>query len=441
MTNESIKREGKMKILIIAYSFPPYNSMGAVRVGKIAKYLNSFGHEVRVITAKNQPLRADLPIEVPINQIIQTNWINMNKLPEMLIGGKDKVATNGYEIRLKNKSNHLKKFLKSIVKTYKLFLNYPDNRIGWLPYAKKSGNDLIEKWKPDIIYTSSLPFTSALVGSYLSKKYNIPWIAEFRDLWFDNPYNNTPSWRKKIDQKLETNVLKNASGIITVTQGMKLKLQNKTHVPSEVVYNGFDVTDINNIEINNTKNDKLSIVYTGIIYEGKRDPSSLFRALTKLQEEDRKLVEVKFYGKYMNSVSTLVEQYELSDIVSINPSVPYNEALAIQANADILLLLSWNDKREEGVIPGKVFEYIGAKKPILSIGYELGEAAKIISESPLNFVSNDSNKILNYLYENIKIKKQNKSLIEANYNDDYSREYQIRKIESFLKMILTGRSD
>ena len=90
-----------------------------------------------------------------------------------------------------------------------------------------SGSKVIEEWKPDIIYSSANPFTSLLVAKRLSQKYSIPFVAEFRDLWSDNPYIELPWWRQKIDLKLESSVLNSTKACVTVSEPLKQKLAEK----------------------------------------------------------------------------------------------------------------------------------------------------------------------------------------------------------------------
>ena len=80
-----------MKILYITYTFPPFNAIGAVRTGKTAKYLIESGNDVKVITCANQSLVSDLPLEISEQHVHHTNWINVNRPVEFVLGGKKKI--------------------------------------------------------------------------------------------------------------------------------------------------------------------------------------------------------------------------------------------------------------------------------------------------------------------------------------------------------------
>ena len=126
--------------------------------------------------------------------------------------------------------------------------------------------------------------------------------------------------------------------------------------------------------------DVLRIRYTGSMYQGFRDPSALFAAIGLLGETLRERVRVEFFGDAGDEVLGLAEHHRVRDRVIVRTAVPYRCALKLQMEADILLLLQWSDKRDEGNIPGKIFEYLCARRPILFIGYEHGIAARLIRE-------------------------------------------------------------
>jgi len=114
----------------------------------------------------------------------------------------------------------------------------------------------------------------------------------------------------------------------------------------------------------------ITIVYTGTIYEGKQDPTRLFAALRELFDEGlgESDIEVEFYGDEQAWLQEEIERYELLNTVFQCGRVSRKAALQIQREADILLVLKWEDPQENGVYTGKVFEYLGARRPILATG-------------------------------------------------------------------------
>lgn len=415
-----------MRILLVSYFFPPYNVIGAVRTGKLAEYWIAQGYDVRVISAANQPLTASLPARFPLNIVHYTKWINVNALPEMVLGGRGKVAKQGYS---SNSS-----LLGRLGRLYKNLFNFPDGQIGWYPYAVQIGKEIIENgWEPDLIYASAHPLTSLLVARKLSAKFDIPWVAEFRDLWTDNQNYQFSTLRKWFEKKIESYVLSKVSAAVTVSEPLAEVLRNKLQVPVATILNGFDPEDY---QISTNKlftDDKLNIVYTGMVYAGKQDVSALFAALKLLKYTDH--IRIHFYGRYLRDVERMAEQHDVKHVVSISESVPYEQAIQIQMQADILLFLVWNDQRERGVYTGKLFEYFGAGHPILAIGTYGGVAAELIQDRKAGMLSNNPEEIARQLQEwiSLKLNGQYNFVLPEEVSLGLTRKQQFSRLNFFLK--------
>src|SRR5688500_6437513 len=149
-----------MRVLLISYLFPPFNTIGAVRTGKTAAYLTRFGHDVRVLTAANQPLEPSLALEIPDSNVTSTGWLNVNWPVELALGGRSKVAARGFTL---SRGRH-RGLLGALGGWSKTLLNFPDGQIGWLPFAVRAANQICRHWRPDVILGSALPMTSLLVA-------------------------------------------------------------------------------------------------------------------------------------------------------------------------------------------------------------------------------------------------------------------------------------
>lgn len=380
-----------MKLLIISFAFPPFNSIGAVRVGKTAKYLTELGHDVRVVTAKDQPFPPTLPVEVDPNIVTYTKWLNLRS-PARVVLSEPGVASG-----TDSPNGQVTSFLKKTVgAAYRTLLYFPDSNIGWFFTAVSASSNLIKNWRPDIILASSPPPTCLLVAARLSRLHSIPWVADLRDLWVDHQYYQQPGWRRFIETKLERRVLASAADFITVSEPLAETLRDKYAKPTSVVLNGFDPTDYPSDSRVLFNDGCLRILYTGVVYEGKQDPSPVFEALRKLGPLVEKL-RVVFHGVYLNSVREMIERYNLSGIVEVNSLVPYRESLKLQMEADILLLLLWTDQAQRGVYTGKLFEYIGARRPILAVGPADNVAAEMILKKQAGVVTADPVEIAGHL--------------------------------------------
>ncbi|MFN2492463.1 MAG: glycosyltransferase [Pyrinomonadaceae bacterium] len=427
-----------MRLLVISFAFPPFNSIGAVRVAKTAKYLSRFGHDIRVLTASEQPFRQTLPVELPSEQIIYSKWFTLRRSPPNQRIAESKPAINGHANS--QSGGRLLPALKNAVGySFKNLFDFPDSNIGWLPYAVAEGSRLWETWKPDLILASSPPPTSLLVAYRLSKKFRVPWVADLRDLWMDHSYYDPPRWRKLMEGKLERRVLTSAAGIVTVSEPLAGVLKRKYGVDAAVVLNGFDQADYPEHSRSPSSDGIVRILYTGMIYPGKRDPSPLLEALALLGPRVEK-VRVIFHGSFLESVKPLIARFGVQHLVEVNEPVSYKESLRMQTEADVLLLLLGSGPTELGVYTGKLFEYIGARRPILAIGNVDSAAAKLIQQRRVGLVVNDPAQIAAELKRLIAQKQETGSVpgLTADVTKGISREEQTKILEGYLLEVMAS---
>ncbi|OZM57481.1 hypothetical protein CIB95_08485 [Lottiidibacillus patelloidae] len=420
-----------MKILIVSYFFAPYNTIGAVRVTKMVKYLERLGHEVRVISAIDQPLPANLTVESKEKNVIRTKYFSIAKYFQFLFGGKKSIETKGYQLPSKG-------WIQKVASLYKTIFHFPDGQIGWYPYALRAGKKLTKRWKPDVIVASGGPFTSFLVAKKLAKYNSIPWVADLRDLWVDNANYNYPTIRKLLESILEKRTLTTASALITISEPLANKLRNKFDSKIEVIMNGYDEEDFpKQTKNSSSRTGKLQIVYTGMVYEGYQDVTPLFEVLAK-NKKIADEVEVHFYGRNLEFINNLRNKFGLQDYIKIFDPVSHSKVLEIQAQADILLLLLWNDETEKGIYTGKLYEYIGARRPILAVGNGENVAGDLIRNTNRGFVSNEAGQIFRQLNNWIRDKKKSRIedlplLISCNL----TRKEQTYQLVSLLEKVLS----
>jgi glycosyltransferase involved in cell wall biosynthesis len=424
-----------MKVLIVSFWFPPANVVGAIRVGKLARYLDRHGYEVRVLTTK---IGGDLslPLEIPIGQVIYTDYRQRRDrlalLGRSFRGRTAPVLGVSGEASLVEGNRPSKPAWDWLQRQYYALIHIPDMRNDWIKTAVPAGRRLVEEWRPDIIFASAPPFTGLIVAGRLGRAFNIPWVADFRDLWVDNPYYGyrEPGWRKPVDAMIERLMVRNAAALVTVSPLWAEQLRRRHSKPAGVVYNGYAEEDFPQSPLHEDRGDVLRIRYTGSIYQGFRDPSALFAAIGLLEETLRECVRVEFFGDAGDEVLALAERHRVRDRVIVRTPVPYRCALKLQMEADILLLLQWSDKRDEGNLPGKIFEYLYARRPILLIGYEHGDAARLIRERGGGLVSNTPELIRDQLKAWL-AQKRLRSLkrLDPSVSRGLSRDEQFRKLE------------
>ncbi len=425
-----------MKLLLVTWYFPPSRTIAAVRLGKLARYFLAQGHDVRVIAPQDPPLPQDLEVDFPAERVIRTAWQAAN------LGGTSKSknaqpATVGTVPTGGVKHTKLKKILWSL---HSSFSQFPDSRASWQPIALQRAAELLAEWQPDFVYASGPPFTTLLIGQELSKKFDLPLVVEFRDRWSEDPYTPQFFWRRWRNRLAEKALIDQAKAIVTVSEPWAAAYRARDRKPTAVVYNGYDAEFCCEGPFDGAAGRPgLEIVYTGGIYPGYRDPSPLFAAMKLL--DDRGLAcRMIFHGVRPTAVAPLAEAQGVAHLVEVREILAHEEALRRQRESDILVLLQWNDPKEQGNVPGKFFEYLGARRPILVLGLREGVPATILRERDAGFFSNEPEEIAAQLVRWFAIKQDIGLLppVPESARAGFSRDDQYGRLESFLEDLVAG---
>lgn len=363
------------KVLIITYHFPPRPTIGSSRIKALADYLPAHGWDPIILT----PVYAgNFPNDYSYDNynVVRTEYSEVAlSLMKLLKINPKKSIKKQVNDRLKNSNSKInskyKRLLLSFLrKIFEEFVAFPDLQIGWYDHGLKAGSNILCTEKIDAIISSSKPETCHLIASDLCKRYKIPWLADFRDLWTQNHYYSNSFLRRTRERKLELSTMRLANTLTTVSSPLVEKLKEihtQKHIYS--IPNGFDPQEMISHNVETSK--KFTITYTGSYYEGKRDPTILFRAINDLISESLLCPEdilIRFFGPSEEWLQNKIELYNLQKIAFQYGPVTRLIALEKQRESQLLLLLLWNHPEEVGVYTGKVFEYLAAQRPILSIG-------------------------------------------------------------------------
>lgn len=455
-----------MKVLVVSWYMPPYLTMGALRVGKFCKFLHQSGHELKILSCADLPFAKNLPLEIPEELILRTGSLDVNGLPkavqkvrlaaQSLFSGKPSAMSSvaleaaGSSPNIQapepvadtaQQSGLARRTLRRLRVAYQHVLNFPDPQIGWYFAGKRGGRSILSDWRPDVVFASAPPFTTLMIARSICRGTNIPLVVEYRDRFFEDPYAaRLDTFRKKIEKVLENWWMKDVNAIVTVSEPWAEDYRSRFGLPVMTAYNGFDPDDFSADHPRASSDpNTLNIVYTGILYPDRRDPSPLFEAIS-LCGEDRKNIRVSFYGSNRDTLVEMANRHGVLDQVDINGAVPYEQSIDRQMNADILLLLQWNDPKERGNVPGKVFEYLGSRRPVLGIGIEDGVPARILRERNAGIFVNDPKIIAQHLKAWLKQKRSEGKidLLPVSARDGLSRPEQFKKVEAFLAQIAQG---
>ena len=389
------------KVLIISYYFPPDSEIGGLRIQGLAKYLPEFGWEPIILTKTNHN-RHETPFRV-----IQTSHVDYNVLTSMKkrMGINPNIAIKK-QIRMTNKKEK-KSLIDPILNLFIEIFAYPDAQKDWCTHALNISHEILEHEEINALISSSSPVTSHVIAQKLKSDFEVPWVADLRDLWTQNHYYQYSIIRKLIEKKLEIKTLSGAEALTTVSEYFvnDLRIFHKCeHVYT--ILNGFDPQEVN---VSTITTKKFTITYTGYFYQGKRDPSKLFQALQDLILEgiiDPNDIEVRIYGPQEDWMSKEINQYGLNDIVIEYGFVSRDISFEKQRESQVLLLLLWDHPKEIGVYPAKIFEYLAAQRPILAIGGEKGVVEELLEDTNAGvFTTNteDIKKAIEYSYNEYKL--------------------------------------
>ena len=427
------------KILIISYYWPPSGGAGVQRMLKTVKYFPEFGIIPYVITVKedkasypstDESLVKDVPAEA---KIFRTDTFEPFGIYSKILGKKS--IPTGFS----NESNPglFQKFSRFVRGNFFI----PDARRGWVKYAYREACRIIENEKIDTVLITSPPHSAQLTGLQLRKKYKLKWIADFRDPWTDIYYYDEFShlaFARKKDLKYEKNVLESADRIITVSKDVKKLLAAK--IPDlgdkkiSIIPNGYDEEDFTDKNRTVNKNEFI-ITYTGTLADSY-NPSVFFHALKKIINNNPDVkIRMRFIG---NPAFTLVDEMKnisLSENLELIPTVSHDRSVEYLLSSTILLLAIPEIKNDKGILTGKLFEYLAARKPIICIGPEDGDAAEIIADCKAGktFGRNSEAALTDYMQQLIsKWKSGEETDIMNNNFKKFSRRSQAEEISKII---------
>ena len=302
----------------------------------------------------------------------------------------------------------------------------PDPRKFWINPSVKYLTNYLEENPVDLIISTGPPHSMHLIALGLKEKFDIPWIADFRDPWTDIDFYHKlklTGWADKKHRRLEKKVLEKANHVVTVSPGCATDLEKIAHRKIEVIYNGFDPTDYQFEKPETDKN--FTISHFGA-FNKDRNPASLWVALSEIAKNDldfKKLLRIQLIGQTDNTIISDIKKNKLADNLSMIDHLPHKEGL-VQLSKSQVLLLPLNDAPNvKGILPGKMFEYMALQRPILALGPTDADYATIIRETksgvPLDF--DDIQGIKLALQNYFRLFKENKLVVESNSYEKYSR--------------------
>lgn len=369
------------RLLIITYYWPPTGGSGVQRWVKFSKYLPEFGWQPVVYTpenpeqlARDESLLADIPA---CAEVVKTRIVEPYAVYRRLTGGGTG-EVNPVNAQKKGWKQRLSLWIRG-----NCFI--PDPRIGWVRPSVRFLKKYLAEHPVDAVVTTGPPHSVHLIGRGLKRSLGLRWIADFRDPWTEMFYYKHLGLSACADRRhhrLEQSVLDGADAVISVTPLVRQDFQARTRTPVALITNGFDEEDFD-AAAPPRRDGKFRLVHTGL-FAADGNPLNLWDALAERCAADpgfRERLEIRLVGKVDRAVSESVRARGLGGNLVEPGYQPHGETVREQRAADILLLPLRREPEYAKVLPGKIFEYLAARRPVLGIGQEDGAAAAVLRDA------------------------------------------------------------
>jgi glycosyltransferase involved in cell wall biosynthesis len=373
------------KVLIITYYWPPSGGAGVQRWLKFTKYLREFGWEPIIYTPENpeapaldNSLEKDIP---PGITIIKKPILEPYSAYKRFIGMNPGEKVNAGFLQEKEKPGLAEGF--AVWLRGNLFI--PDARRFWIRPSVKFLKKYLQENPVDAIVSTGPPHSMHLIAKQVHKKLDIPWLADFRDPWTGIDFYHQlklTAIADRLHHKLEKAVLSSASAVSVVSQDMANEFSGIVQREYHVITNGYDDQDISPVPYDQL-DANFTISHIGSI-NASRNPVVLWKVLSEMVKENPGLansLQIKLVGKVDIGVLKSIELNGLNPCLSRREYMPHQDVMQEIQKSQVLLLLINNTPNAKGILTGKIFEYLGSGRPILSIGPENGEAASILTET------------------------------------------------------------
>ncbi len=401
--------------LFVAAEFPPIKTIGRLRATKFIEHLRSHGWRSVVLTIEpngvssvaDPALASEIPEDVPIYRCPHPDVeILVASTVKRLLGrsSTDRARPNPQDStslcdddpNVANGSSFTDRLHGAFKVTRRQLLDIPDGYNLWALRARQTAVQICHDHQVDLIFTTLPPFSTAWIGRHIKRRTGLPWVVDYRDLWTGDVLREwLPSWRQRLERRLERRVVGAADAIVAVSEEKMTYLKEihtDSHARWAAITNGYDPEEFEGIVRNPLTNaDHTTFTFTGRLFKNRRG-YAFAEALGEISKEDPDLaskVHVRFLGGVATEIrqryDEIIRRYGIDAQFEFTGDLSHAEAKQAQVDADYLLLIVDTGATSGGVIPGKLFEYVGAKRPIFAL-CDPGATAKIIEAGRLGTV-------------------------------------------------------
>lgn len=363
------------KVLMVAYHFPPHaGSSGIQRTLRFVQYLPSLGWQPLVLTVKQhayEETSLDLLADIPPDTVVRRAFA-IDSARHLQIGGR-----------------------------YARWTARPDRWVSWKFDGIRQGMDLVNEFKPDVLWSTYPIATAHLIAAVIHRKTGIPWVADFRDPMAQVSYPRDMATRLQF-LNIEANAAANARFCVFTTPGAAALYQSRYPSAASrmvILENGYDEESFTSkppqaspsvdLQTSVGQSRPLMLLHSGIVYPSERNPTHLLEALGRVKSDGKltaKQLRIRFRGTGHDAMlENLAKQHNVADLVEICPPLPYRAALAEMLATDVLLILQGSGCNAQ--IPAKIYEYLRAGRPILGLTDPKGDTAGVLKQAGLNNIA------------------------------------------------------
>ncbi len=361
------------RALLLTYYLPPRPAIASVRAEHLVASLRTHGWEVVPVVPDFGDVRYD-------GSVRTTGVVEFKTPARRLLGVRDGETTHSH-FHLEERSALMRPSWKQrALEAGHRVLSFADGRLGWLGPGVRAVREILRTERVDAIISTSPPVATHLVAARAHA--DIPWIADLRDPWLRcDDLSGGPVFRA-IDELLEGYAFQSAGALVAVSEPIAQNLRRR--YPNKRIYaiaNAFSSREWDGIPFVHPP--KATFLHAGSLYRGVRNPRPLFEALAQLRREgaiSEREVSVEFYGECEPWLAQEVEAYGLSAIVALCGRRSRAEILARERAASRLIVIAGDGAEERGTYTGKLFEYLGARRPIIAVG---GPAGRTVMDEAL----------------------------------------------------------
>jgi len=409
------------RVLLVAFHYPPCaGSSGLQRALKFSRYLGAQGWEPMVLSASP-------------NAYPRTSDSQMDEIPQ------DIVVERSFCL---DTARHL-----SVAGRYPKFLALPDRWSTWRFRGFRKGMELIERYRPQLIWSTYPIATAHVIANQLHLRSGLPWIADFRDSMTEPGYPADPARRRQF-LDIERAVCKHAASVVFTAPGaVRMYAERYPDLPAAhwvEIANGYDDENFPAAVDDAPGGEPLKLLHSGIIYPSERDPTEFFDALQELLNEGRidpgRLQIVLRATGHDDVIAPMLEARNLTGMVRLEPAIDYSAALEEMMSASGLLLFQAANCNHQ--IPAKLYEYMRVTKPVLGLTDPVGDTASKMREAGLtNIVQlNDRQAIKNCLPQFLQDLREKKApLPDPEVVQRYSRRAQAARLADLFDSVCKAR--